>query len=101
MLDIFSIQGIIDKIQMAEELSACEILNQSEEHECFQKEVEALRLSLQEKVSVMHDLTMKNSNHTPVKNIAPNPPNGSIWGDGFKISVPNRGAQTKRQTHSL
>lgn len=91
MSDLLNAQDIINKIQLAKEPSTSEIPKQVEEQESLQKEVEALRLSLQQKESAMHDL-MKNSmnpplsSSTPVKNMAPAPTNGSMWRKDFKIS---------------
>lgn len=48
MADLLDAQDIIDKIQMAKELSESEIMNPVDEQKILQKEVEALRLSLQE-----------------------------------------------------
>ncbi|KAI3351049.1 hypothetical protein L3Q82_005593 [Scortum barcoo] len=76
---------------MAKELSVSETPGQAEEQENLQKEVAALRLLLLEKENAMHDL-MKNSINvplsfsTPVKNVAPALPTGSMWRKDFKIS---------------
>lgn len=91
MSDLLNAQDVIDKIQMDKVQSTSELQNQIKEQESLRKEVEALRLSLSEKESAMHDL-MKNSMKlplsasTPIKNMAPALPNGSMWHKDFKIS---------------
>lgn len=91
MSDLLDAQDIIVKIQTAKELSASETPDQDEEQIILQKEVEALRLSLQEKENTMHDLMKNNTNaplssSTPVKSVAAAPQNGSAWRKDFKIS---------------
>lgn len=91
MSDLLSVHDIIDKIVKATNVSECEISSQTEAQENLQKEVDALRLSLKEKENAMHDL-MKTSMNSPASsskpenNMAPAPPNGSMWRKDFKIS---------------
>lgn len=88
MSDLLNVQDIIEKIQTAQEPSTEDEQNQGEEQETLQKEVETLRLSLQEKERAMHDLMKKSMNlhlssNTPV---VPAPPNGPMWRKDFKIA---------------
>ena len=91
MADLLYAQDIIEEVQIAKELSVRETPDQDEEQGILQKEVAALRLSLQEKESAMHDL-MKNSmnaplsSSTPVKSVETAPTNGSVWRKDLKIS---------------
>lgn len=81
---LLNVQDIIDTLQN-------EIPNQSDEQEKMQKEVEALRLSLEEKESAMRDFINKNKTpssciSTPVKNISLAQPDSSMWRKEFKIA---------------
>lgn len=84
MSELLNVQDIIDKIQD-------EVPNQTDEQEKIQKEVEALRLSLEEKENAMRDLINKNKNpspgvSTPEKNMILAPPDSSMWRKDFKIA---------------
>ncbi|KAF0027602.1 hypothetical protein F2P81_020343 [Scophthalmus maximus] len=91
MADLLNIRDIIEKIHMATNLSEREILSQTHEQENLQREVEALRLTLNDKEDAIHAL-MKSSMNPPVsvsktaKNMGPAPSNGSMWCKDFKVS---------------
>lgn len=89
--ELLNIQDIIDKIQMATNLTESEILQQTDRQENLQKEVEELRLSLQEKENEMHDLMNISMNppassSTPAKNMVLASPNSSMWRKDFKMA---------------
>lgn len=88
MSDLLNVQDVIEKIKMTTNLIESENQSQADEQENLQKEVEALRLSLQEKENALHGLvnTSPVKYSTPVKTTPPAPPNGSVWRKDFKIS---------------
>lgn len=91
MSDLLNVHDIVDKVQMTTNLNEYESLNQTDEQENLQKEVEALRLSLQEKENALHGLVTTSTNppaksSTAVKSVPPAPPYGNMWRKDFKIS---------------
>lgn len=78
---LLNVQDIIDTIQN-------EIPTQTDEQEKMQKEVEALRLSLEEKENAIRDLIKKNKNPSSyiTKNMSLAPPDSSMWRKDFKIA---------------
>jgi len=91
MSELLNVQDIIDKAHIATNVHDSEILNQSVKRENLQKEVEALRLSIQEKENAMHDLMNTSMNHpagfsTPAQNLAQALPSSSMWRKDLKIA---------------
>lgn len=79
MSDLLNVQDIIDKVQTTTNLNECENLTQTDEQETLQKEVEALRLSLQEKENALYGLVNTSTNppckvQHPSKEYGPRPP---------------------------
>lgn len=91
MSDLLNVHDIIDKVQVATNLDEYENTDQTDEQDNLQKEVEALRLSLQEKENALHGLVSTNTNplpkcSTPVKSMPKAHPNCKMWRKDFKIS---------------
>ena len=89
--DLFNVQDIIGKVQVATNLDEYENTDQIDEQDNLQKKVEALRLSLQEKENTLHGLVSTNTNplpecSTPVKSMPKAHPNCNMWCKDFKIS---------------
>ena len=89
--DLFNVQDIIGKVQVATNLDEYENTDQIDEQDNLQKKVEALRLSLQEKENTLHGLVSTNTNplpecSTPVKSMPKAHPNYNMWCKDFKIS---------------
>lgn len=91
--ELLSIQDIITNIQMAKDLDQgeCEVLNKTSEQDDLQKQLEALRMTLQEKEKTMQDLMKKNMNicissSTPLNNMSTASPNSFLWRKDFKIA---------------
>lgn len=85
MSDLLHVQDIIDRTQMATDLNEYEYRNKTDEQENLRKEVETLRLSLQEKESAMYGL-MNTSMNLSTKNMSPAPTNSPMWRKELKIS---------------
>ena len=91
MSDLLNVQDIIDKVQKTTNQNEGEILTQTDEHQNLQEEVEALRLSLQEKENALYGLvntstTPPAKSSTPVHSTPLAPPSGNMWRKDFKIS---------------
>ncbi|KAL7402336.1 hypothetical protein ABVT39_013405 [Epinephelus coioides] len=70
MSDLLNAQDIIDKVQMTTNQNEGEILTQTDEQQNLQEEVEALRLSLQEKENALYGL-VNTSTNPPAKSSTP------------------------------
>lgn len=83
--ELLAIKDMIDDIQKFDDSGECEHVNQTEEQENLQREVEALRLSLQQKESEMHELVNKRVNQQTNYTV-PLPHHNKPWHKDFKIS---------------
>lgn len=91
MAELLSLKDMMDKIQVTSEISSSATSTQNEDQEKLQRELEALKLALQQKESEMQALVNKEVDHTrdhnsPQKNITPAHLGSAPWRKEYKIS---------------
>ena len=87
---MLSVKDTIDKMDETSEISSSAKPKQNEEQEKLQRELEALKLALQQKESEMQVLVNKKADpapdHNTPKNVEPTHPESAPWRKEFKIS---------------
>lgn len=91
MADLLILKDMMSTIEATSEISSSSLPKQNEDQEKLQRELEALKLALQQKECEMQGLVNKKVHHTPAhnlpqKNMASAHPDSTPWRKEYKIS---------------